>query len=116
MWERTREAPPAPKGSLFGAVALITGSTVGAGMLALPAVTAPAGLVPTAAALVSLWGLLTADALLLAEVNLACRTEAAAAAASARGGGGEEQGGGSDTIITLRQMAEATLGPAGKGE
>ena len=37
------EAPAASSG-LFGAVALITGSTIGAGMLALPAVTAPAGI------------------------------------------------------------------------
>lgn len=41
-------APSQPnKGTLFGAIALITGSTVGAGMLALPAVSAPAGIIPT---------------------------------------------------------------------
>ena len=59
------EAPAASSG-LFGAVALITGSTIGAGMLALPAVTAPAGIVPTSVALVACWALLTLDALLLA--------------------------------------------------
>jgi tyrosine-specific transport protein len=87
-------------------VALITGSTVGAGMLALPAVTAPAGFGPTAAGLVALWGVLLLEALLLAEVNLALM-----------GAEGEEGGGGGPRgVVTLRQMAEQTLGVAGKGE
>lgn len=36
------ETGSAAKGSVFGAMALITGTSVGAGMLALPATTAPA--------------------------------------------------------------------------
>ena len=40
-----------------------------AGMLALPSVSAPAGFGPTATLLVGLWGLLTAEALLIAEVG-----------------------------------------------
>ncbi|KAL4459158.1 hypothetical protein ABPG75_014023 [Micractinium tetrahymenae] len=99
----------------MGAVALITGSTVGAGMLALPAVSAPAGIVPTSAGLVAIWALLTLDALLIAEVNLAAlaarsgrsnadsRSNADVGAAPAEGG-----------IVTLRQMAEFSLGKAGK--
>lgn len=112
-------APKQHVGSLFGAVALITGSTVGAGMLALPAVTAPAGIVPTATSLTVIWGLLTLDALLIAEVNLAARAardasraEAALDAVGAAAGGSPSSGG----IVTLRQMAEFTLGKAGKGE
>jgi hypothetical protein len=54
-----------PAGSLFGAIALITSSTTGAGMLALPAVTAPAGFLPTAATLTAIWALLTVEALLI---------------------------------------------------
>ncbi|KAI3424069.1 hypothetical protein D9Q98_009432 [Chlorella vulgaris] len=111
-------APKQHVGSLFGAVALITGSTVGAGMLALPAVTAPAGIVPTATSLTVIWGLLTLDALLIAEVNLAARAardasraEAALDAVGAAAGGSPSSGG----IVTLRQMAEFTLGKAGKG-
>ncbi|EFN53483.1 hypothetical protein CHLNCDRAFT_136774 [Chlorella variabilis] len=114
-------APPARHtGSLFGAVALITGSTVGAGMLALPAVSAPAGIMPTSLSLTAIWGLLTLDALLIAEVNLAAR--AARDASRADGGGGEGGGEGGrggapaagSGIITLRQMAEFSLGKAGK--
>ena len=139
------------KGTLFGAVSLIVGNTVGAGMcvgawrltarvvvarrcwmrrrsrahqapplfsppcrLALPAVSAPAGLGPTSAGLVVMWGLLALDALLIAEVNLAAR--------AARDAGGAQQGGGArqaapagGSIVTLRQMAEFSLGQAGKG-
>lgn len=95
-------APTRLAGSLAGAIALITGSTVGAGMLALPAVTAPAGLVPTAASLCGCWVLLTLEALLIAEVNIAVHEERGEADAS--------------SIITLRQMAESTLGSPGKCE
>ena len=111
----------AATGTLAGAFALITGNTIGAGMLALPAVTAPAGLLPTACGLCGTWGLLTLNALLLAEVNLAVmadRQAAKAAAAAAACGAGSDaapQQEGGDGIITLRQMAVATLGPSGKG-
>ncbi|PRW20529.1 tyrosine-specific transport -like [Chlorella sorokiniana] len=106
---------PAPSGTLWGAISLITGSTVGAGMLALPAVSAPAGIAPTSAALVGIWVLLTLDALLMAEVNLAARTarDAAAAAAADDGSSGATPAG---DVITLRQMAEFSLGKAaGRG-
>lgn len=87
-------------GSLFGAIALITGSTVGAGMLALPEVTAPAGFGPTAAGLIATWALLVAEALLMAEVNLELMKQAKP----------EDAG----KIVTLRKMAEQTLGKPGK--
>ena len=107
-----------------------------AGMLALPSVTAPAGFGPTAALMVALWGLLTMEARLIAEVNLAVgaatlpashplRSGEFAAAGAAAGadaskgpttdvGDDEQQGHG--RIVTLRQMAEFTLGDAGKGK
>ena len=47
----TQQIPAQAIGSVLGTVALITGSTVGAGILALPAVTAPAGFVPSTGAL-----------------------------------------------------------------
>lgn len=97
----------------MGAVALITGSTVGAGMLALPAVSAPAGIVPTSAGLVAIWGLLTLDALLIAEVNLAAlaaRRSRSATDSQPSAGAAPAEGG----IVTLRQMAEFSLGKAGK--
>lgn len=45
--EASATAAAEPQGSLLGAVALITGSTVGAGVLALPSVAAPAGFGPS---------------------------------------------------------------------
>lgn len=94
-------------------------------MLALPSVTAPAGYGPTATLLVGLWGLLTAEALLLAEVNLSVGAailppwhplnsgDAASGAGSTEGG--SEGGAAPGRIVTLRQMAEHTLGEPGKG-
>jgi tyrosine-specific transport protein len=90
----------AAAGTLFGAIALITGSTVGAGMLALPEVTAPAGFGPTAAGLIATWALLVAEALLMAEVNLELMSQAKP----------QDEG----KIVTLRKMAEDTLGKPGR--
>ena len=85
-----------------------------AGMLALPSFTAPAGLGPSTTLLVATWGLLTLEALLIAEVNLAVgeelRSKQFASGTSFRPA---DEG----QMVTLRQMAEHTLGPAaGKGE
>lgn len=60
----------------MGAAGLITGSTVGAGILALPQVTYEAGFAPSAALLLGSWAVLALEALLVAEVRalpgLAC--------------------------------------------
>lgn len=42
-------------GSVLGSTALIAGTTVGAGILALPAVTLPSGVVPSTALLIAVW-------------------------------------------------------------
>lgn len=86
-------------------------------MLALPAVSAPAGIVPTSAGLVAIWALLTLDALLIAEVNLAAL--AARSSGPTAHSPRSEDAGAADTeggIVTLRQMAEFSLGKAGKGQ
>lgn len=70
---RPEAAKEIAAGSVLGAVALILGSTIGAGILALPAVAAPAGFGPSTAVLVGCWLLLSLDALLIAEVNLSIR-------------------------------------------
>lgn len=57
-------------GSLLGATALVAGTTIGAGVLALPAVTLPAGVIPSTIALVGAWLYAVVSGLLLAEVNL----------------------------------------------
>eukprot|EP00890_Picochlorum_soloecismus_P002953 jgi/Picsp_1/3659/NSC_06496-R1_tyrosine-specific transport len=90
--------------TVFGAAALIIGSTIGAGILALPDITKTAGFVPSACGLVGIWTFLVGQAFLLAEVNIRLMEQENKS---------EERK--KDTILTLRVMAERTLGPAGKG-
>jgi tyrosine-specific transport protein len=52
---------------LGGQVLLVAGSAVGAGLLALPAVTYASGFVPSCATLVAVWAYMGATALLLVE-------------------------------------------------
>ncbi|MBE9028773.1 tyrosine transporter [filamentous cyanobacterium LEGE 11480] len=59
-----------PIGSILGSTALVAGTTVGAGMLALPSVTQPAGLLPSTLALIGVWLYALISGLLIAEVNL----------------------------------------------
>ncbi|MDB9318551.1 amino acid permease [Nodularia spumigena] len=55
-------------GSVWGNTALIAGTTVGAGILALPAVTLPSGVVPSTVLLIAVWIYTVISGLLLAEV------------------------------------------------
>ncbi|AHJ29804.1 aromatic amino acid transport family protein [Nodularia spumigena CS-584] len=55
-------------GSVWGNTALIAGTTVGAGILALPAVTLPSGVVPSTVLLIAVWLYTVISGLLLAEV------------------------------------------------
>jgi tyrosine-specific transport protein len=57
-------------GSVLGAAALVAGTTVGAGVLALPAATAPAGFVPSTVALLVAYVYMTMSGLLIAELTL----------------------------------------------
>lgn len=57
-------------GSLLGCTALVAGTTVGAGILALPAVTLPSGVVPSTVMLIAVWIYTLASGLLIAEVNV----------------------------------------------
>ncbi|KAK9823067.1 hypothetical protein WJX81_006296 [Elliptochloris bilobata] len=90
---------PDTPGALYGSVFLIIGSTVGAGVLALPAVTQPIGAAPSSLVLVATWALLTLEAMLLVDVNLAVRARRPR----------EEQ----ENLVSMRAMAAATLGPVG---
>jgi tyrosine-specific transport protein len=58
------------EGSLLAATSLVTGTTIGAGILALPAVSLPAGTIPSTLVLVACWAYMAASGLLVAEVNL----------------------------------------------
>jgi tyrosine-specific transport protein len=57
-------------GSVLGSTALIAGTTVGAGILALPAVTMPSGIVPSTVLLIFIWLYALISGLLIAEVSL----------------------------------------------
>lgn len=59
---------PGP-GSLLGSIAFIAGTTIGAGILALPAVTQSAGALPATIALIGTWLYMVATGFLLVEVN-----------------------------------------------
>ena len=58
------------RGSLFGAMLLIAGCCIGAGMLGLPVISSVAGFKPSLAMFIVSWLFMTATALLLLEVNL----------------------------------------------
>lgn len=92
-------------GSVAGAVALIVGTSIGSGILAVPQSTAPAGFVPSAVCMIVCWAFLVTEALLLAEINVHLRRK--------QRKDGEEGGGGSLEIISLKSMAQETLGEWG---
>ncbi len=75
----------------IGGILLVAGTTIGAGMLALPVVTGFAGFLPSVALFVCFWAYMTYTALLTLEVNLWMENKAA-------------------NMIT---MARTTLGPLG---
>lgn len=82
-------------GSVLSSAALVTGTTIGAGMLALPSVTQSSGFVASTAALIGVCVFSVVTGLLIAEVNLNTMCEL--------GSGG----------VSLTSMAERTLGKKG---
>lgn len=79
------------KGRQFGAILLITGCCIGAGMLGLPVVSALAGFIPSTLAFVLIWLFMMITGLLVLEVNLWFHDD-----------------------VSFISMAERTLGTAGK--
>ncbi|MFM2062580.1 MAG: hypothetical protein RLZZ507_2250 [Cyanobacteriota bacterium] len=57
-------------GSVLGSTALIAGTTIGAGILALPAVTLPSGILPSTIVIIAVWLYTLFSGLLIAEVSL----------------------------------------------
>ncbi|CAN0905097.1 Tyrosine-specific transport system [Linum grandiflorum] len=82
-------------GSLPSAISLVAGTTVGAGILAIPAVTQESGFLASAFACIICWIFMVATGLLIAEVNVNTMCEL--------GSGG----------VSLVSMAKRTLGSAG---
>ena len=60
--------PKKDGGALFNTISLVAGTTVGAGILALPQVASEAGFLPTTAGLVGSWVFMATTGLLIAEV------------------------------------------------
>lgn len=87
----TVPASATKSGSLFGAILLITGCCIGAGMLGLPVISAVAGFKPSLLMFFLSWVFMTTTALLLLEVNLWFSDE-----------------------VSIISMAGRTLGVAGK--
>ena len=83
-------------GSVVGSISLVAGTTVGAGILALPAVTEAAGYAPSSAVIVGCWAYSCVTGLLLAEVNLRLMCELG------RGG------------VSMLSMANSTFGAPGR--
>lgn len=77
---------------LIGSTLLIVGTTIGAGMLALPIATAQLGFINSVLLLMACWFVMTAGALLILEVNLWLPQNS-----------------------NLISMAKATIGPVGQG-
>ncbi|KAF8683553.1 hypothetical protein HU200_044468 [Digitaria exilis] len=98
----------ARRGSVAGAVALIVGTSIGSGILAVPQRTAPAGFIPSAACMVTCWAFLVAEALLIAEINVHLRRRRSKDVGYGRGGDQDDL-----EVISVKSMAQDTLGAWG---
>ncbi|KAG6760356.1 hypothetical protein POTOM_036872 [Populus tomentosa] len=90
------------KGTVAGAVALIIGTSIGSGMLALPQKASPAGVIPSSICMIVCWGFLLIEALLLVEINVGLRRKQ-----------GKNEDEGELEVISIRTMAQETLGDWG---
>ncbi|KAG6758489.1 hypothetical protein POTOM_038842 [Populus tomentosa] len=90
------------KGTVAVAVALIIGTSIGSGMLALPQKASPAGVIPSSICMIACWGFLLIEALLLVEINVGLRRKQ-----------GKNEDEGELEVISIRTMAQETLGDWG---
>lgn len=90
------------KGTVAGAVALIIGTSIGSGILALPQKTSPAGIIPSSIAMTMCWAFLLIEALLLVEINVRLLKKNKVKFEESE-----------LEIISIRTMAEETLGEWG---
>ncbi|XP_016448652.2 uncharacterized protein LOC107773739 isoform X2 [Nicotiana tabacum] len=90
------------KGTVAGAVALIIGTSIGSGILALPQKTSPAGIIPSSIAMTMCWAFLLVEALLLVEINVGLLKKNKV-----------KFEGNKLEIISIRTMAQETLGEWG---
>ncbi|XP_030450826.1 uncharacterized protein LOC115672964 isoform X2 [Syzygium oleosum] len=94
------------KGTMAGAVALIVGTSIGSGILALPKKASSAGLFPSSICMILCWAFLLVEALLLVEINVNMWKRKK----KMKNGGEDEL-----EVISIRTMAQETLGKWGGG-
>ncbi|RDX74531.1 Tyrosine-specific transport protein, partial [Mucuna pruriens] len=100
--KETSKVAQKKEGTIVGAVALIIGTGIGAGILALPEKAFPAGIVPSSISVIVCWFFLLIEAFLLVEVNVALM----------RKKGRKEEDNELD-VISITTMAQETLGDWG---
>ncbi|KAI6676502.1 hypothetical protein NL676_037298 [Syzygium grande] len=93
------------KGTMAGAVALIVGTSIGSGILALPKKASSAGLFPSSICMILCWAFLLVEALLLVEINVNMWKRKK----KMKNGGEDEL-----EVISIRTMAQETLGKWGR--
>lgn len=98
----TNPASIEKKGTVAGAVALIIGTSIGSGILALPQKTSPAGFLPSSLCIITCWGFLLVEAFLLVEINVGLLRRK-----RSRDKETELE------VISIRTMAQETLGEWG---
>ncbi|GLT70124.1 hypothetical protein SLA2020_422210 [Shorea laevis] len=91
------------KGTIAGAVALIIGTSIGSGILALPQKASPAGILPSSISMIICWGFLVIEALLLVEVNVGLR----------RKNKRKKEEESELEVVSIKTMAQETLGDWG---
>ncbi|KAL5569308.1 hypothetical protein UlMin_025883 [Ulmus minor] len=91
------------KGTIAGAVALIIGTSIGIGILALPRKASPAGVLPSSISILVCWAFLLVEALLLVEINVSLRKRRKK----------RKKETSELEIISIRTMAQETLGDWG---
>ncbi|KAL8171185.1 hypothetical protein V2J09_022989 [Rumex salicifolius] len=96
-------------GTMAGAVAMIIGTSIGSGMLALPQRTSSAGFLPTSISMITCWCFLVVEALLLVEVNVNLRKRKINTKRDAK----NENQRNELEVISIRTMAKETLGEWG---
>ncbi|TKY46168.1 Tyrosine-specific transport protein [Spatholobus suberectus] len=100
--KKTSKVAEKKEGTVAGAVALIIGTSIGTGILALPKKAFPAGIIPSSISVIVCWIFLLIEAFLLVEINVCLM----------RKKGKKEEDHELD-VISIRTMAQETLGDWG---
>ncbi|XP_027346528.1 uncharacterized protein LOC113858208 [Abrus precatorius] len=90
------------EGTVAGAVAIVIGTSIGTGILALPAKAFPAGLIPSSIAVIVCWIFLLVEAFLLVEINVSLMRKRE-----------RKEKDNELEVISIRTMAQETLGDLG---